>query len=293
MSSDRPLGEVFDSIAEDYDEVREGYSTEIVASALQRGRLGAGARVLEVGCGTGKLTEVLVALGLRVDAVDPGARMIAAARRRVRSVDRVTFHVGRFEDVALPREGFDALFSATAFHWLDPRISWSKAASHLKPGGLLALLTHTTVHDERSAEAEEGFRELLQHYAPSVAARWPRPRELETILAGARQRSDNASSVWDWVMGEGRHSLANQEAGRVFEAVDVTAVVSEAEPTADELLAHFRTTSLYFEIEPDKRQAFEEDDRRLIEASGGSVHFTTAIVLMTAARSREPRTMLE
>ena len=89
-------------------------------------------------------------------------------------------------------------------------------------------------------------------------------------------------------MGDGRHGLANQEAGRLFEAVDVTAVVSEAEPTADELLAHFRTTSLYFEIDPDKRRAFEEDDRRLIEAGGGSVHFSTAIVLMTAARSREP-----
>jgi SAM-dependent methyltransferase len=239
-SVDRPVGEVFDDVAEDYDEVREGYPTEIVASALDRGRLGDRARILEVGCGTGKLTEVLVALGVRVDAVDPGARMIAAAQRRLGAADAVTFHVGRFEELALPHQAFDAVFSATAFHWLDSRVSWSKAASHLKPGGLLALLTHTAVHDERSAEAEAGFRALLREYAPSVAAGWPPPRDLETLLAGAKQR------------------------------------------TLDEVLAHFRTTSLYFQIEPDKRQEFEDGDRRLIESGGGSVHFSEAIVLMTA-----------
>jgi SAM-dependent methyltransferase len=115
--------------------------------------------VLEVGCGTGKLTEVLVDLGLHVDAVDPGARMVAAARRRVSRLDRVRFHVDRFEDVALPEEAFDAVFSATAFHWLDSQVSWRKASSHLKPGGLLALLAHTSVRDERSADLNRKERE--------------------------------------------------------------------------------------------------------------------------------------
>jgi len=285
MRPDRTLGEVFDDVAEAYDEVREGYSTEIVARAVDRGRLGPGARVLEIGCGTGKLTELLTDLGLKIDAVDPGARMIAAARRRVGLLDNVTFHVGRFEVADLPLEAYDAVFSATAFHWLNPKVSWRKVASHLKPGGLLALLQHTSVHDERSTEAEAGFRALLQEYAPSVAATWPPPRDLETLLAGAKQRSDNASQVWDWVMQDGRHGLAHEEAARLFEAVELEAVVTDAERTADELMAHFRTTSLYFQIEPDKRRAFEEDDRRLIEAGGGIVHFSAAIVLMTAIRS--------
>jgi SAM-dependent methyltransferase len=287
MKPDRTLGEVFDHVAAAYDEVREGYSAEIVGRAVARGRLGPDARVLEVGCGTGKLTEVLVDLGLHVDAVDPGARMVAAARRRVGRLDRVRFHVDRFEDVALPEEAFDAVFSATAFHWLDSQVSWGKASSHLKPGGLLALLSHTSVRDEQSAEAEEGFRALLREHAPEVAAGWPPPRDLETLLAGAERRGGNVSDVWDWVMGDGRHRLANPEAARLYQHVEVTAVVSEVERTADELLAHFRTTSLYFQIDPDKRQAFEDADRRLIEAGGGSVHFSAAIVLVTAVRSGE------
>jgi len=288
MSSERPLGEVFDDVADDYDQVRAGYPIEIVASALDRGRLAPGSRVLEVGCGTGKLTEVLVDLGLRVDAVDPGVRMIAAARRRLRSPDRVTFHVGRFEDVTLPDSSFDAAFSATAFHWLDARVSWLRVASSLRSGGLLALVTHMTLHDERSAEGEARFRALLREYAPAAAERHSPPRDLETLMSGARRRSGNASEVWDWVMGDGRHNLVNAEAARLFQAVDITAIVSEVERTADELLAHFRTTSLYFQIDPDKRSAFDADDRRRIEAAGGSVPFSEAVVLMTAQRSNAP-----
>jgi hypothetical protein len=82
-----------------------------------------------------------------------------------------------------------------------------------------------------------------------------------------------------------QRSAAFDDAAQWFEAVDVTAVVSDVERTADELLAHFRTTSLYFQIDPDKRRAFEMEDRRRIAAEGGSVHFSAAIVLMTARRS--------
>ncbi len=70
------------------------------------------------------------------------------------------------------------------------------------------------------------------------------------ILAGARERHGNASEVWDWVMSAGRRQLTNLDAAGLFEDVDVNSHVTTIEETADELLAHFRTTSLYFEIDP-------------------------------------------
>ncbi len=146
--TERPLGEVFDSVAEDYDLVRQGYPAVLVDAAIVRGGLTNGARVLEVGCGTGKLTELLAVRDLNVDAVDPRPRMIEQAKRRVGGGDSIRFHVGRFEDVAFPEEAFEAVFSAIAFHWVDPLIGWTKAASHLRPGGLLALLAYMTVLDD-------------------------------------------------------------------------------------------------------------------------------------------------
>ena len=48
-----PLGEVFDSFAEDYDRARRAYPAVLVDAAILRGGLASGSRVLEVGCGTG------------------------------------------------------------------------------------------------------------------------------------------------------------------------------------------------------------------------------------------------
>jgi hypothetical protein len=50
--------------------------------------------------------------------------------------------------------------------------------------------------------------------------------------------------------------------GGTFEDVDVSSHVTTVEETADKLLAHFRTTSLYFEIDP-------PTDVRLKTTTGG------------------------
>jgi ubiquinone/menaquinone biosynthesis C-methylase UbiE len=283
-SSLRRFGQVFDQVAEEYDKARRGYPPAIVDAAVARGGLAPGSHVLEVGCGTGKLTELLAARELVVDAVDPGENMIAVARRRVGDNDRVRFHVGRFEEIDLPEGAYDAVFSATAFHWIDPTVGWAKAAAHLKPGALLALLAHTLLRRD-DGKAHEALRAVLTKHAPDVAQGWRRPRELDTILAGAGERRDNASEVWDWLIGEGRHSMAVPEAAPLFSDVDVQMELTEIEETADQLLAHLRTTSLYFRIDPDRREAFEEDDRRVIESLGGTIRSTRATVLMTARRT--------
>jgi 16S rRNA A1518/A1519 N6-dimethyltransferase RsmA/KsgA/DIM1 with predicted DNA glycosylase/AP lyase activity len=67
-------------------------------TALKQGGLAAGSRILEVGCGTGKLTELLVGRGCLIDAVEPGPRMIEAAKKRLGTAAEVRFHLGTFED---------------------------------------------------------------------------------------------------------------------------------------------------------------------------------------------------
>ena len=106
----RRYGQVFDQAAEAYDQVRPSYSESLIDVAMERGNLGPGSRVLEVGSGTGKLTESLVRRQLTVEAVEPGSNMIATARRRLGPSHAVAFHLGRFEDVELPENEFEALF---------------------------------------------------------------------------------------------------------------------------------------------------------------------------------------
>lgn len=73
-----------------------------------------GKRVLEIGCGDGRLTVSLAERAQHVFAIDPERRSVARARRVVprHLKDRVHFDVGQGESHELPAEGFDvALFS--------------------------------------------------------------------------------------------------------------------------------------------------------------------------------------
>ena len=87
-------------MAEDHDRVRAGYPSELIASALD-----------QAASLTGRVSSRSAAVpGSSSSAVDPCARMIAVARRRLRSPDGVTFHVGRFEDMMVTEASFDAAF---------------------------------------------------------------------------------------------------------------------------------------------------------------------------------------
>ncbi len=280
---DRRRGEVFDDVAQAYDDARSGYSPALVEAALERGGLGAGSHVVEVGCGTGKLTELLVARGLEVEAVDPGPRMIEVARRRVGGSSRTSFHVGRFEEVELPDGSFAAVFSATAFHWVDPAVGWRKAAELLQPGGMLALLSHIPVSDGHTAGIDDGFRELWATYTPDEP-RWPPLRDTTTLLADADRLRGNVSEVWDEFHGR-RHGLAVPEAAGLFDEVGIDSESDVVVETADDALALLRTTSGYLRIEPARREAFETGVRELYERVGGTSRFPRLTVLVSALRA--------
>ena len=108
---------------------------------LARLPLEGGELVLDVGCGTGRLTEKLIDRlpHGRVVAVDRSSSMIAAARNYLvpRGHDRVTF--AQADAAALPFDAVaDAVFSTATFHWvLDHERLFSSIFAALKPGGRL------------------------------------------------------------------------------------------------------------------------------------------------------------
>ena len=281
----RRYAQVFDAIAADYDVHRPGYPEELVDAALHLGGLGAGASVLEIGCGTGKLTELLAARGLRIDAVDPGAKLIEAARRRVGDSPDVTFHLGRFEDVELPKDAYDAAFSAAAFHWVEPSVGWEKVARHLRAGGLLALLSYLGVTDGATPGAEMEFVAVLEQHAPELAGDWGPPEDVASLLAAASGHADNVSAVWDVVLSRGLHGLVVDDAAALFRNVETTAAVQTRSWTAAESEARFRTTALYRRLDPAVRAAVERGDREIFARHGGLVELSLAFVLTTALRA--------
>jgi SAM-dependent methyltransferase len=99
-----------------------------------------GGRVLEIGSGTGQATLPLAERNYQVTAIELGSNLAAVARRKLSAFPNVTVAVAAFESWPLPTEPFDAVVSATAFHWLDPAVRVTKAADALRIDGALATI---------------------------------------------------------------------------------------------------------------------------------------------------------
>jgi SAM-dependent methyltransferase len=272
---------VFGSDAEGYDRVRPEYPAPLVDALCERGGLAPGSRVVEVGCGTGKLTRALVARGLQVDAVDPSAPMLEVARRQVGGDGRVTFHESRFEDVDLPAGAFAAVLSAAAFHWVDPQVGWTRAADLLRQDGLLCLLGQTDLWTEDTADAVSGLRALFDRAAPDIAETWEPPRTLAALRAGIDDRPSDISEAWSWLEP---HDMRDQAAAERFHDVRLHAVPVVLRRSADELNALLRTTSFHHRIDPVTWAALEAGIEELAGRLGGEIVTANAAIGVSARR---------
>ena len=137
------LRSTFTDAAELYDRVRPSYPAAAFEDLATFANLDRDAQILEIGCGTGQATRPLAERGYHVTAIELGADMAAIARRNLDAFAQVSVVVSAFESWPLPEQAFDAVVSATAFHWVDPAVRLVKSAAALRPGGTLALIgTH-------------------------------------------------------------------------------------------------------------------------------------------------------
>jgi SAM-dependent methyltransferase len=278
-SDERRYGQVFDAMAAEYDRHRPAYPDELVDQACQVAGIGSGDRVLEVGCGTGQLTRGLLARGLRVTALEPGANLIARATQNL--AGGVEFVNAKLEDASLPRGRFQAVFSASAFHWADPAVSWRKVADALVSGGTLALIQYFGLEEPRSKPDQDAVLAALAQVAPDLAADWPAYRDLDATLAGVEQRRGNVSQAWAWLGGR---DLGRDYAGRLFGDVQVAVRPMLAEHAPDELNALLRTMSFYSRLSPDQRQALEREHQAIYERLGRPIRASFVATLVTARR---------
>ncbi|MBV9832128.1 MAG: class I SAM-dependent methyltransferase, partial [Marmoricola sp.] len=125
----------FAAVADEYERGRPSYPEAAVAW-LTGGAQSQGALVLELGAGTGKLTEVLHRAGHDVVATDPLADMV----RRLRDRLPVSPVVATAEQIPLPSRSADVVVCGQSFHWFDHATAMAEIARVLRPGGHLALV---------------------------------------------------------------------------------------------------------------------------------------------------------
>jgi len=133
-------GEIWTRYADRYNAMAEGFNEALFAAAS----IGAGDRVLDIGCGTGQTTLLAAEQAVRgqVVGVDLSDSMLARARADAaeRGLANVEFVRADAQVHLFPEAGFDVAISRSALMlFADPAAGFGNLARSLRPGGRLVF----------------------------------------------------------------------------------------------------------------------------------------------------------
>jgi len=186
--------------AEIYDEIRPTYPAALFDDLFDL--LPIRPNILEVGPGTGQATRDLLRREAVVHAIEIGPAMAAKLSANLPSDDlRVT--IGDFERVRVADRSMDAVFSATAYHWVTPAAQLDRPATILKPRGVMAIVDLNQV----DSPDDDGFFASVQpiydrygqgHSGPPAPQRGSVNPEICQSLRQDRRFVDVEVRSYDW-----------------------------------------------------------------------------------------------
>jgi ubiquinone/menaquinone biosynthesis C-methylase UbiE len=96
-----------------------------------------GKRILEVGCGNGRISSILASKTDQLVAIDPDKRKIEEAKARGVGVE---FYVGSGEDLDFPNNVFDVIIFTLSLHHQDSEQALKEAIRVFKEGGAILVI---------------------------------------------------------------------------------------------------------------------------------------------------------
>lgn len=170
------------AVAEEWSRLWGSLPEPVWDEIARRAGIGAGVRLLDVGCGAGELLEFAAALGAEVAGADPAPGMALAAARRVRGAD---IQVAGFEELPWADATFDVLTAVNALQFADDLDDALREAQRVvRPGGriVIANWAEATRNDLEVVEAAIAAS-LGEETLPDDELR--RPGGLERVLAAS------------------------------------------------------------------------------------------------------------
>ncbi|MFK7985847.1 MAG: trans-aconitate 2-methyltransferase [Sandaracinaceae bacterium] len=218
----------FTATVDDYRRYRPDYPSAFFEAWCERTGLEAGARVIDLGCGTGIASRQLAAHGFEVTGIDPNPAMLEAAREEGGGV---RYEEGDAETLAVP-EPVDAIVGGQCFHWVDLGRALPVMRAALRPGA--RMLAFWNLRDGRDPFMA-AYEALLVRHCPEYLSVGAEPRaravasdpglrnreEFERAHHQVLDRDGFAGRVWS--SSYVRHSVEDatafdREVGALFEA---------------------------------------------------------------------------
>jgi SAM-dependent methyltransferase len=246
------LRTTFEQVPELYDRARPGYPPEVLDGLAVLAGLRAEARLVEIGCGTGRATRPLAERGYAITCVELGERLAALARRKLAGFASVEVIDANFETWQPDRSDFDAVVAFSAFHWIAPDLRYAKAAELLRERGKLAVVSVAHVlprdGDPFFVDVQEDYDAVVPD-DPDTKAGVGGPPRPEAVA----QLSENTLS-------------AELEASGRFRSLGARRYLWDVTYAADEYVAVLETYSGHRALDEDTRNRLFERIRRRIEA---------------------------
>jgi ubiquinone/menaquinone biosynthesis C-methylase UbiE len=156
-------------------------------------------RVLDVGCGPGVMTEIVLERGGVFDGVDLSPEMVREASEKFGHLPNVSFGVGNIEKIDARDETYDQLICMAVIEYLKtPDRAMSEMARVLKPGGIAIITMPKRWHVSRvTVAATKPVRLLAKLLGAATADHLPRlrlqPEELDKAARRAGLTPDGRS----------------------------------------------------------------------------------------------------
>lgn len=253
---------MFEQVPELYERARPTYPEALFDDLVELAGLAEGARVLEIGCGTGQATLPLARRGYSILCVELGAGLAAAARRNLAPFPNVEVVHANFESWEPERAGFDAIVAFTAFHWVDPELRYVKAARLLREDGSLGVAG--SLHVQRPG-GDTFWADVQEDYDAITPSPDNRPPPLP----------DEIDDLRDEIEASGH-----------FEYVASRRYVWDQPYSADEYISLLDTYSGHRALDDERRTQLYDRIRRRIEARPGGRVTKTYITMLNVARKR-------
>jgi ubiquinone/menaquinone biosynthesis C-methylase UbiE len=227
-----------------YERYRQRYPTNEILTRLSNWcGLTPEWTIADVGAGTGMLSEVFLANGNRVIAIEPNEEMRTACEQLSSPVLEVTNATA--ESTGLPDCSVEMVAAGRAFHWFDTERALAEFRRVLKPGGWVALVSAGRANIQTPQALD--FEHLLTEYAidPNYARTAYRVHDrLEELFGELHQERIHRELSLDWDAFEGMAqslSFVPQDTASSYPAFQ-TALRKYFQRYAHEDLLIFQTT---------------------------------------------------
>ncbi len=184
--------------------------------------------VLELGAGSGLVTEALLARNPRkLVAVEPDRALVEFTKHRL-SNPKLTMVASPFEEAPITGQ-FDLIACAAAFHWMEPVSALSRVKTLLGPNGLWAMWWHSYRNPGKGDDFADQITPLLRDIALPPS---------DTLLR-------------HYSLDEEFHRKTLKEAG--FQSIEYRLYTQERELTTEQVIALYDSYS-YVRVLPPKRR---------------------------------------